>query len=228
MKPEGLLLVDKPQGVTSYHVVEVVKRKSGIRKVGHGGTLDPFATGLLVVLVGRSCTKSQSEFMVGKKRYIARLRLGIRTDTGDPTGRVIEQYSGPLPSRDRIVAALEGFLGEIWQRPHPYSAVKYKGKPLYYYTRRGIDVPISPRKVQVFSLTLKEVTGPVVDIDLTVSGGFYVRSFAEDLGRKLDVPAMTEALRRVSIGKLHVDDAVTLERLNSLTPQELAGLLKGC
>jgi tRNA pseudouridine55 synthase len=212
---EGLLLVDKPAGVTSYDVVRAVKRAVNERKVGHGGTLDPFATGLLVILIGRRYTKLQDQVMGGRKVYQTVFRLGVETDTGDRTGTVIRTGDINGLTIEAIESALQAFSGEIEQKPHPYSAVKYQGRPLYYYARQGIKVPIEPRKVHLHEWAVIKWEPPELTLKLEVSKGFYVRSLAFDLGRSLGVGAAVLALRRLSIGRFHVDVAVCLDLIRS-------------
>lgn len=224
--PEGVLLVDKSEGRTSYDVVDLIKRRLGVKKVGHGGTLDPFATGLLVVLVGRRCTRRQADFMKGEKEYLATIYFGRQTDTGDPTGRVVREYEGPFPGVGTVEDVLKGFVGEVMQRPHPYSAVKYRGRPLYYYTRRGIEVPVDPRPVKIYEIEVVRYQAPRLVVRLRVSGGFYVRSFAQDLGEALGIPAMTEALRRLGVGAYGVEDAVDFEQIEAMDAGALVELLR--
>jgi len=212
---EGLLLVDKPTGVTSYDVVRAVKRAVNEKKVGHGGTLDPFATGLLVVLIGRRYTRLQDQVMRGRKVYQTVFRLGVETDTGDRTGTVIRTGDINGLTIEAIESALQAFSGEIEQKPHPYSAVKYHGRPLYYYARQGIEVPIEPRKVDLYGWTVLNWKPPELTLRLEVSKGFYVRSLAFDLGRSLGVGAAVLDLRRLSIGRFHVDVAVGLDLIRS-------------
>ena len=209
------MLVDKPTGVTSYDVVRAVKRAVNEKKVGHGGTLDPFATGLLVVLIGRRYTRLQDQVMRGRKVYQTVFRLGVETDTGDRTGTVIRTGDINGLTIEAIESALQAFSGEIEQKPHPYSAVKYHGRPLYYYARQGIEVPIEPRKVGLYGWTVLNWKPPELTLRLEVSKGFYVRSLAFDLGRSLGVGAAVLALRRLSIGRFHVDDAVGLDLIRS-------------
>ncbi len=224
---KGILLVDKPQGITSYKVVDIVKKRLGIKKVGHGGTLDPFATGLLVILVGREYTKRQSEFMKGKKEYETTILFGVSTDTGDPTGKIIKEVNSQDLDIEDVFHALKNFEGEILQRPHPYSAVKFNGRPLYFYARRGIRVDIPSRKVEVYNIEVLDFCNWELRLKLTVSGGFYVRSFAVDLGKSLDIPAMVKELRRIRVGHFNVEDALKLEVIKTFSKEELEKTLIG-
>ena len=226
MTKEGILLVDKPAGMTSYDVVRRVKRAIGIPKTGHGGTLDPFATGLLVVLIGRKYTRMQPLVMQGDKIYDAVFRIGMETDTGDLTGQTIAQWGGDLPGFEDIEPVLHSFEGEIQQKPHPYSAVKYQGRPLYYYARQGIDVPIQPRPVRLYEMDVLGWEPPDLRIRIRVSKGFYVRSLALDLGRKLGTGATVAALRRLAVGRFRVEDAVGIAEIRRENPELTEHIIK--
>lgn len=212
---EGILLVDKPAGITSYDVIRKVKKALNLSKIGHAGTLDPFATGLLVVLIGRKYTRMQPRIMQGEKVYRAVIRIGVETDTGDLTGNVIRKWTQDLPDINEINRVLESFVGDILQKPHPFSAVKYQGRPLYYYARKGIDVPIKSRQVTMYELNTGVWTPPDLDITIRVSKGFYVRSLAMDLGQKLGTGAVVTSLRRLSVGNFMVQDAVQLNMVEN-------------
>jgi len=215
---EGILLVDKPDGITSYDVIRKAKKAFNLSKIGHGGTLDPFATGLLVVLIGRKYTRMQPMVMRGEKVYQARLRIGVETDTGDLTGNVTRQWEQALPNIDDIGDALRSFVGEIQQKPHPFSAVKYQGRPLYYYARKGIEVPIEPRLVSLYELSIDDWNAPDLDVTIRVSKGFYVRSLAMDLGLKIGTGAVVAELRRLSVGNFFVRDAVPVDMIQRDNP----------
>ncbi|MBW1791356.1 MAG: tRNA pseudouridine(55) synthase TruB [Deltaproteobacteria bacterium] len=150
----GVLLIDKPVGPTSFRIVQQVRRALKIKKVGHAGTLDPFASGLLIVCVGRPATRLVSSLMEGEKEYEAILQLGVETDTQDLTGQVIAEKQVGEIDRDRVRDCLAHFTGEQLQTPPQYSALKHKGKPLYYYARKGIKVTKEPRKIQIREIEL--------------------------------------------------------------------------
>jgi len=210
----GVYLVDKPAGITSFGVVRRVRRALSIKKVGHAGTLDPFATGLLIVCAGRGATREISRFMAGEKVYLADLALGSRTDTGDPEGRVIAEKEVVIPARDEIVEILAGFTGEIYQRAPQYSALKHKGKPLYYYARRGIEVEKPPRQVSVSAIDLISVGDESLQIRVRCGKGTYIRALAEDIGDKIGCYAHLSALRRLVVGPFSVDEAIDGGELN--------------
>lgn len=205
--PDGILLVDKEAGVTSFDVVRKVRRVSGLKKVGHAGTLDPFSTGLLILLLGQG-TKLSPFLMAGKKRYRAEILLGIETDTYDPEGRVVQQ--GPVPELKAsfIQEALERFTGEIEQVPPAYSAVRVQGTRAYKLARKGTDVQLARRKVIVHAIELLSVDLPRVIVDVVCSPGTYIRSLAHDLGRVLETGAHLSGLRRTASGSHRVEDAV--------------------
>ena len=207
------MLVDKPAGMTSHDVVQRVRRVLGIRSAGHTGTLDPFATGLLVVLVGRA-TRLARFVEAQFKTYLATARLGIRTDTDDLTGAVVG-VPGPGTgcSEAQVREALAGFAGEQQQRPPSYSAKHVDGERSYRLARRGVIVAPTPVTVTVQRIELVACAGPELIFRATVSPGTYLRAIARDLGDRLGVGAHLRALRREAIGPLRVEDAVPLDRL---------------
>ncbi len=210
--PEGVLNLDKPKGQTSHDVVEQVRELTGVRRVGHAGTLDPLATGVLLVCVGRTATRI-AEFLVGgRKTYRATARLGQTTDTFDAEGEVVAEAPADV-GRDQIEAALEQFRGLIEQVPPMYSAVKHKGKPLYHLARRGVEVERASRAVEVYSLELVAWTPPTCTLEMTCSAGTYVRVLVHDLGQSLGCGAHVAGLTRLASGSFRLEDAVRLEDL---------------
>jgi tRNA pseudouridine55 synthase len=205
----GILLIDKPEGMTSAAVVRVVKRVLAGEKVGHLGTLDPFAGGLLPICLGTG-TKISQFLMVERKAYSGTIRLGVETDTFDSTGTVIKTAS--VPQNDEItLRQLEAqFTGEHWQTPPMYSAIKRKGVPLYKLARQGIEVDREPRKVTIEQLTLTSMGNDTLSFLLRCSKGTYVRSFAADLGATLGCGAHLATLRRTEFGPFSVDQALPL------------------
>ncbi len=205
-----MLLVDKPKGITSARVVAKIKKKVKV-KVGHTGTLDPLATGLLVVLTGRR-TKNASLFLKLDKAYEVKVVLGIRTDTYDLEGKVLSRNSD-LVTQEELEQVLQGFRGEIWQTAPPFSAKKIEGRKAYQLARKGLAVDIRPSKVTVQSLELKEFQYPEFVLTCEVSSGFYVRSLAYDIGEKLGVGAAVTGVRRTRVGAYRVEDAKTLDQI---------------
>jgi tRNA pseudouridine55 synthase len=208
----GFVVIDKPAGITSHDVVSRVRRILGTRKVGHTGTLDPFATGVLPVAVGEG-TKAIPFLDEGIKRYEALLRLGLTTDTLDITGRVLAEADWSAIDRDRFCAALCRFVGVISQTPPMFSAIKQGGQPLYRLARRGIEVERQPRQVAVQRLELTSFEPPLAGVTVTCSRGTYVRSLADDVGRDLGCGAVLQELRRTASGSFTIAAAVTLEQL---------------
>lgn len=205
--PEGVLLVDKAAGETSFDVVRRTRRLTGVRKVGHAGTLDPFSTGLVILMLGRG-TKLSPFLMSGKKRYRAVFRLGIETDTYDPEGHVVDEKPVPDMSPAFLRESLNAFVGEIEQVPPAFSAVHVEGKRAYKLARKGVDVQLEGRKVFVDEIRLLSVGLPDVTVEVLCSAGTYLRSLAFDLGRMLETGAHVHSLRRLSSGSFHVEDAV--------------------
>lgn len=221
----GMLLTDKPTGWTSHDVVAVLrKRFPKGTKVGHTGTLDPLATGLLVVLVG-PCTKLQARLQGMDKTYSGAIRLGVRTDTGDVTGAVVEEKPVPSLSLSSIQSVLDGLHGEIAAPAPAYSAVKHEGRPLYAYARAGEDVPVKARTATVRSWKALEWNAPELSHRMLVSSGTYVRTLAEVLGAKLGCGGTVAALRRETVGPFRLEDARPLSEWREMPAQDLAACL---
>lgn len=210
--PSGFLLVDKPVGPTSHDIVDVARRALRTRKIGHAGTLDPFASGLLILAVGRK-TKELSKFVGLEKEYLAKLRLGASSDTMDRTGSVVEQDCAPVP-REAFEAALERFRGVIDQVPPMYSAKKVGGKKLYELAREGKEIDRKPVRVTIHALELLSYAWPFAEIRTRVSSGTYIRALADDIGRSLGCGAYLEELRRTEIGPYKTADAVPPEAID--------------
>lgn len=211
-KVSGVLVVDKPIGLTSHDVVQIIRRGTGIRRAGHTGTLDPRASGVLVVLVGPAVRLSEY-VSASDKRYQATISLGTSTDTYDSEGAITRSSPFDGVSEDDFNEILQQFVGEIEQVPPSYSAVKVKGKKAYEMARKGEDVELDARKIQVYSLEVLEWAPPEVVIDVYCSSGTYVRSLANDLGEKLGTGAHLIGLRRTKSGRFTLRDAVPLRRL---------------
>jgi len=211
----GVLVLDKPIGLTSHDVVQIVRRGTGIKRAGHTGTLDPRASGVLVILIGPAVRLSEY-VSASDKRYQATIRLGSSTDTYDSEGIVTASPSVTKIediTEDNFEAILQQFVGEIQQVPPPYSAVKVKGRKAYDMARKGEEVDLEPRTIHVYSLDVLEWAPPEVVIDVYCSSGTYVRSLANDLGEKLGVGAHLVGLRRTKSGRFTLRDAVPLRRL---------------
>ena len=205
-----MFLVDKPKGPTSSRVVERIRKKFNV-KAGHTGTLDPLATGLLIVLTGKF-TKNASSFLKLDKAYEVRAILGIETDTFDSEGTVLRRRDNEI-AREELENVLKEFSGDIWQTPPLYSAKKITGRKAYQLARKGIRVDIPPKKVSIYSLELKEFQFPYFTIACEVSSGFYVRSLAHDIGEKLGVGATVVDVRRTRVGPYQVEQAKSLEEI---------------
>jgi tRNA pseudouridine55 synthase len=208
----GVLVIDKPIGMTSHDVVQIIRRGTGIRRAGHTGTLDPRASGVLVVLIGPAVRLSEY-VSASDKRYQATIRLGSSTDTYDAEGVVTSSGSIENITEEQFVDTLQTFIGEIEQVPPPYSAVKVQGRKAYEMAREGEEVELAPRKIQVYSLDLLEWDSPEAVVDVFCSSGTYVRSLANDLGAALGCGAHLVGLRRTKSGRFTLRDAVPLRRL---------------
>lgn len=208
----GVLVVDKPVGMTSHDVVQAIRMGSGLRRAGHTGTLDPRASGVLVVLIGPAVRLSEY-VSASDKRYQATLRLGASTDTFDADGRFTSSAAAVNVTLEQFEAALRGFVGEIEQVPPPYSAVKVQGRKAYEMARQGEEVDLAPRKISVYHLEVLEWAPPEVVIDVHCSSGTYVRSLVNDLGKVLGCGAYLVGLRRTKSGRFTLRDAVPLRKL---------------
>ena len=213
---DGVILIDKEGGRTSFDVVRQVRRFSGIKKVGHAGTLDPFATGLLIVMLGEG-TKLSSYLTAGEKTYQATMRLGVETDTLDLTGELVKRSEVPELGPRLLRQAAREFVGEIEQIPPQFSAVNYNGRRAYSFAREGIRIDLQKRKVRIRSLEITSVNLPDVAISVACSSGTYIRSLAADLGRRLGPGAHLTSLRRLKSGTFDVRDALGLKELESLS-----------
>ena len=209
-----VLLVRKPAGWTSFDVVHRIRRLFGVRKVGHAGTLDPLATGLLILCTGKK-TKELSAFVGMEKEYEAEMTLGARTESFDAATPVLETRSTEGISEDRIRATLAGFIGPRLQVPPMWSAVSVRGKRLYKYARQGVEVERIPRQIMIHAITPLLIRVPVVRFRVTCSKGTYVRSLAHEMGEELGCGAYLSSLERTRIGPYRVEDAATIDELEA-------------
>jgi tRNA pseudouridine55 synthase len=215
-----VLLLDKPAGMTSQAAVSRVKRLLGCMKAGHTGTLDPLATGLLPVCIGEA-TKFSHLLLDAEKTYEAGVRLGVVTTTGDREGEIVAVKPVAVDS-DGVQAVLARFVGEIAQVPPMYSALKRRGQPLYKLARKGISVPRPARTVCIRSLELRSLAGDLLHIRIVCEKGTYIRVLAEDIGRALGCGASLDTLRRTAVGALSVEESITFNALETLSPEARA------
>jgi|AntAceMinimDraft_18_1070375.scaffolds.fasta_scaffold00459_9 tRNA pseudouridine55 synthase len=216
---DGIIIIDKPKEYTSHDVVNIARKVLETQRIGHIGTLDPNATGVLVLCVGRA-TKLVKYFESHSKKYIAEIQLGIQTDTDDLTGKEIKSADTANITEAMILEELNKFLGKSQQTPPNYSAVKINGKKLYELARRDIVIPdIKPRDVEIFDISnFKMIEGrdyPTFEVELSVSKGTYIRSIARDLGNNLGCYGSLKELRRTEIEKFHIEDAISIEQLKA-------------
>ncbi len=222
---DGVVLLDKPCGMTSQSAVTSVKRLLHADKAGHTGTLDPMATGLLPICLGEA-TKYSQDLLDADKKYQARLRFGIQTDTGDAQGQVIAEkptaeVTDNAMAKSLIDGILPQFMGEIEQVPPMYSALKRDGKPLYEYARAGVEIERESRKITIYSITVLDVSWPEIALEVHCSKGTYIRVLAEDIGHALGCGAHLIGLRRTMVGHLSLERAVTLDGICDMAPQVL-------
>ncbi|NQV89436.1 MAG: tRNA pseudouridine(55) synthase TruB [Parcubacteria group bacterium] len=217
---EGFLLIDKPTGMTSHDVVDRIRRFTGIRKVGHAGTLDPFATGLLIVGVGRAATKEMQRLVGLDKRYEAQIVLGMKSDTDDRDGVIVAAPITTPFTKD----ALKPFVGEIEQVPPSYSAIKIGGKKMYEEARKGNPLKAEARQITIYSIDILSES-PVLSLAIHSSSGTYIRSIAHDLGESLGGSGYVQELRRTSIGPFSIEESNPLETLKTNVEEALISVL---
>lgn len=222
--PDGVLLVDKAEGMTSHDVVALVRRRLGIKKVGHCGTLDPIATGLLLLTLGRG-TKIQDLLMSEDKEYVGTFVLGVTTSTQDRQGEVTEQRPVPALDENEIRAAFEKFRGDFYQMPPMVSAKKHGGVPLYKLARQGKVVEREPRLVHVYRYTIDRITLPEIDFSVVCSKGFYVRTYVHDIGEVLGCGAHLKSLRRTKSGRFDVAQAISVDHIKNASHEEILSRL---
>lgn len=223
----GILVIDKPQGVTSNGILQQVKRLYGAAKAGHTGALDPLATGVLPLCFGEA-TKFSQMMLDSDKAYVTTARLGVRTETGDSEGKVVEEKPVPPLDADQVEAVLERFRGAIEQVPSMYSALKHKGRPLYEYAREGIEVERPARPVTIYELTLLELRDNEMDLAVSCTKGTYIRSLVEDIGQALGCGAHVSALRRTMASGFTLANAHDVSELEAMRErgESLDGLLR--
>lgn len=217
---EGVLLVDKPRGLTSHDVVYRLRRKLQMKKIGHAGTLDPMATGLLIMLIGKA-TRISQYLMSTDKVYEGEATLGVVTDSQDAEGEVMETRPVPPLTEAQVREAMRGFLGDQYQTPPMHSAIKIEGVPLYKLARKGEEVEREPRFIRVMSFELTSFALPKIAFRLHCTKGTYVRTIAHDLGNKLGCGAHLSALRRTASGKFDLAQGLTLEQIETLPLPEI-------
>ncbi len=211
LKHGQIFSIDKPEGWTSFDVVNKLRRMTGVKKVGHAGTLDPFATGILLVCFA-SATKQVNELMALEKEYQGTFELGVETDSHDVTGKIIAQQPVPEFSREQIEQAVRRYVGEIMQTPPMFSALKRGGKRLYKLARQGEQIELEPRQVTIYAFDVLEVALPEIRFRVTCSRGTYVRALARDLGKDLGCGAFLKTLCRTRVGEYSINSALSIQQ----------------
>ncbi len=209
----GMLLIDKPIGYTSQDICNKIKHILHVKKVGHCGTLDPFASGLMIILINNA-TKLLPFIMEERKHYIANIKLGKETDTLDSDGNIIKNSAVPDLNKEKINAVLHSFLGKSLQKPPIYSAIKIKGKPAYDYARKGIDIELKEREIEVFDIELLVFKNNEICFYSHVSKGTYIRSLASDIANRLDTVGHLNSLRRIRVGNYDISNALKIEEVD--------------
>ncbi|MFL2981084.1 MAG: tRNA pseudouridine(55) synthase TruB [Methylophilaceae bacterium] len=224
MDIDGLLLIDKSHGLSSNQIVSKIKFLFTPKKVGHTGTLDPMATGLLPICLGEA-TKFSSYLLNADKTYEALIQLGYKSSTGDSEGKIIKQDIKNLPSLNLVKKVLQKFKGQIYQTPPMYSALKHKGKPLYLYAREGLEIKRTKRKIMIHSIEVLDFYEDKLKLKIECSKGTYIRTLAEDIGAKLNVGAYLLELERISIGHLNLEKAIKIEEIEKLKDENKPEIL---
>lgn len=210
---DGIINIYKPKGITSYDVIRIIKKEFNFKdKIGHGGTLDPIGEGVLILCLG-NMTKISNKFLNFDKEYIAEVLLGIKTDTDDIDGKIIEEKKLENLEEKKIIGVIKSFEGEIEQIPPFVSAIKYKGKPLYKYYRKGIKIQPLPRKVTIKKIEILKIDLPFVEFKVLCSKGTYIRSLCRDIGEKLGCGGTQNKLIRTKVGPFKIEDSVKIENL---------------
>jgi tRNA pseudouridine55 synthase len=219
-QPEGIFLVDKPQGITSHDVVARMRRVFRIKKVGHAGTLDPMATGLLLIMIGKA-TKISQFLMSHDKEYVGTVRFGQTTDSQDADGEVMEERPVPEITEAELLKHMESFLGDQYQTPPMFSAKKVNGQPLYKLARKGVTIDREARVIHVSRFELNKFELPYASFLVGSSKGAYIRTIAHDLGEKIGCGGHLCELRRTAVGKFRIEKADTLEEIEKMSPSSL-------
>lgn len=214
----GLLLVNKPSGITSFKLVNTIRKKLQIKKAGHCGTLDPLASGLMLVLLGKA-TKMQDNFMKKDKVYLADIRLGMRTESGDLDGNIVSESDYSHVTNEKIKDVCAGFIGEIEQIPPMFSALKVGGRKLCDLARKGIEIERKARKIMIYSIDILDFFNGIIKIRVKCSSGTYIRTLAEDIGKKLKTDAVLNNLVREEIGDYSLTESVALDEIVSHEPE---------
>lgn len=216
MKQEysGFILINKPSGPTSHDIIDKLRKITGIKKIGHAGTLDPLAGGCLIVGIGRQATRQLSKFLKLDKEYIANINLSANTDTYDKEGEVTKKFETKKITKKEVVKTLNGFLGKKRQVPPIFSAKKQGGEKLYKLARRGIKIKPKPSLIEIFKIKIIKYSWPKLQIKVKCSSGTYIRSLAYDIGRKLGCGGYLEKLKRTAQGRYKIKQARTLSKIN--------------
>lgn len=214
MTESGFILINKPIKMSSHGVVEAMRKITGIKRIGHAGTLDPAAQGLLILGIGKEATKRISDFQKMEKEYLAKIRLGAISNTYDKEGQIEEKETSKAFSREIVERTIKKFIGEIDQSPPIFSAKRIGGERLYKLARKGIKLEIKPVKVTIYSISILNYNWPYLEINVRCSTGTYIRSLANDIGKELECGGYLDSLCRVRIGEYNLIKAKNLEELN--------------
>lgn len=217
---DGILIINKPQWLTSHDVVLKLRKKLGQQKIGHAGTLDPIATGVLVLVLGKA-TKQVTKLINQDKSYDVTLVFGIKTDTGDITGKILDKKEVKDIDISKIKEIFNKFQGQLMQTPPMVSAKKYKGKPLYKYARQGKIIPRAPKQIYIYSITLNEIKLPEISFSVHCSKGTYIRTLCEDIGEIIGLGACANRIHRTKSGPFTIEMAIDLDKILTYDTEEI-------
>jgi len=217
----GMIIIDKPLGDSSMQMIRIIRKLTGIRKVGHAGTLDPLATGVLLVCIGREFTKKINQLMETKKEYVAKIDLSAFSETDDSEGKLTHIEIKKYPSQQQIEEVLQTFIGKQKQMPPKYSAIKIGAQPAYKMARKNIDFKLGKRDIEIHEIKLLDYKAPILNIGVTCGKGTYIRSLARDIGEKLGTGGYLSSLKRTAVGEYRIESAHTLENISTITPEML-------
>lgn len=217
---ESIIAINKPKGITSHDVVNRVRRITGIKRVGHGGTLDPLASGVLVVAIGREYTKQLDLYVKGKKEYLAEITLGFHSTTDDSEGEKTQIIVDSIPDSESVTKIVKSFLGDIHQTPPNYSSIKISGVPAHRRMRRRENIELKPRLVKIYDIELISYYYPILKLRVSTGPGVYIRALARDIGEKLNTGGYLSELKRTKVAEFSIEDAITLDEFENKFNEE--------
>lgn len=222
-----IIAINKPKGITSHDVVNRIRRITGVKRVGHGGTLDPLASGVLVVAIGREYTKQLDSYVKGKKEYIAEITLGFHSTTDDSEGDKTQINVDDIPDSESVFEVVKSLIGDIQQTPPKYSSIKISGVPAHRRMRRRENIELEPRQVKIYNIEVLTYQYPILKLKVSTGPGVYIRALARDIGEKLSTGGYLSDLIRTKVAEFSIEDALTIEEFESQFKNETVDLSEG-